>query len=241
MSASCQKTEQNSTEKGNSVVFTAQCDVTKTVLNAAGTQSLWNRDEVRVLNGENNESSAQVYATMAENATSATFTIKDASASFTGTHFIAACPATVAGDAWWNGSVDKTINKLWLKPEQTAVAGGYDPEAHIAVAYTEDTDLHFKNTCALLKFTVNSDNISEVVVYSNATAENAEEFLSGNFSFNTETQTVTTPSGEDLTRKNYVKVVAAEGTYLENGKTYYMPCLPTTCLRALLWKSFQTE
>ena len=34
MSASCQKTEQNPTEKGNSVVFTAQCDVTKTVLNA---------------------------------------------------------------------------------------------------------------------------------------------------------------------------------------------------------------
>lgn len=233
MSASCQKTEQNSTEKGNSVVFTAQFDNEKnvdvrTVLDETGKKSLWNKDEIRVLNGENLEGSAQVYATMAENATSATFTIKDASASFTGTHFIAACPAAVAGDAWWNGSVDKTINKLWLKPEQTAVAGGYDPDAHIAVAYTEGTDLLFKNACALLYFTVKGDNVSEVVVYSNAPAENAEEFLSGNFSFNTETQTLTTPSGENLSRKNYVKVVAAEGTYLENGKTYYMPCLPTT-------------
>ena len=233
MSASCQKTEQNSTEKGNSVVFTAQFDNEKnvdvrTVLDETGKKSLWNKDEIRVLNGENMEGSAQVYATMAENAMSATFTIKDASASFTGTHFIAACPAAVAGDAWWNGSVDKTINKLWLKPEQTAVAGGYDPEAHIAVAYTEGTDLLFKNACALLYFTVKGDNVSEVVVYSNAPAENAEEFLSGNFSFNTETQTVTTPSGENLSRKNYVKVVAAEGTYLENGTTYYMPCLPTT-------------
>ncbi len=195
MSASCQKTEQNSTEKGNSVVFTAQFDNEKnvdvrTVLDETGKKSLWNKDEIRVLNGENLEGSAQVYATMAENATSATFTIKDASASFTGTHFIAACPAAVAGDAWWNGSVDKTINKLWLKPEQTAVAGGYDPDAHIAVAYTEGTDLLFKNACALLYFTVKGDNVSEVVVYSNAPAENAEEFLSGNFSFNTETQTV---------------------------------------------------
>lgn len=235
MSASCQKTEQNSTEKGNSVVFTAQFDNEKnvdvrTVLDETGKKSLWNKDEIRVLNGENMEGSAQVYATMAENATSATFTIKDASASFTGTHFIAACPAAVAGDAWWNGSVDKTINKLWLKPEQTAVAGGYDPDAHIAVAYTEGTDLLFKNACALLYFTVKGDNVSEVVVYSNAPAENAEEFLSGNFSFNTETQTVTTPSGENLSRKNYVKVVAAEGTYLENGKTYYMTCLPTTAV-----------
>ena len=31
MSASCQKTEQNSTEKGNSVVFTAQFDNEKNV------------------------------------------------------------------------------------------------------------------------------------------------------------------------------------------------------------------
>lgn len=233
MSASCQKTEQNQTEKGNSVVFTAQFDNEKdvdvrTVLDETGKKSLWNKDEIRVLNGENTEGSAQVYATTAANVTSATFTIKDESASFTGIHFIAACPAAVAGGAWWNGSVDKTINKLWLKPDQTAVADGYDPDAHIAVAYTENTDLHFKNACALLKFTVKSDNVSEVVVYSNATAENAEEFLSGNFSFNTETQTVTTPSGENLDRKSYVKVVAAEGTHLENGKTYYMPCLPTT-------------
>lgn len=131
-------------------------------MDETGKKSLWNKDEIRVLNGENLEGSAQVYATMAENATSATFTIKDASASFTGTHFIAACPAAVAGDAWWNGSVDKTINKLWLKPEQTAVAGGYDPDAHIAVAYTEGTDLLFKNACALLYFTVKGDNVSEL-------------------------------------------------------------------------------
>lgn len=225
MSASCQKTEQNSTEKGNSVVFTAQFDNEKnvdvrTVLDKTGKRSLWNKDEIRVLNGENQEGSAQVYATMAENATSATFTIKDASASFTGTHFIAACPAAVTGDAWWNGSVDKTINKLWLKPEQTAVAGGYDPEAHIAVAYTEDTDLHFKNTCALLKFTVNSDDVTEVVVYTTTEGK----YLSGNFSFDTTPgkESVFTSGHGDYKLNGYVKLVGA----FEKGKTYYMSCLP---------------
>ena len=67
MSASCQKTEQNSTEKGNSVVFTAQFDNEKnvdvrTVLDETGKRSLWNKDEIRVLNGENMEGSAQVYS-----------------------------------------------------------------------------------------------------------------------------------------------------------------------------------
>lgn len=57
MSASCQKTEQNSTEKGNSVVFTAQFDNEKnvdvrTVLDETGKRSLWNKDEIRVLNEE---------------------------------------------------------------------------------------------------------------------------------------------------------------------------------------------
>lgn len=229
MSASCQKTEQNPTEKGNSVVFTAQFDNEKnvgvrTVLDETGKRSLWNKDEIRVLNGENNEGSAQVYATEAVNSASATFTIKDESASFTGTRFIAACPAAVAGDAWWNGKVDKTINKLWLKPEQTAVAGGYDPEAHIAVAYTENTNLHFKNACALLKFTVNSDNVTEVVVYTTTEGK----YLSGNFGFNTTSgeESVFTSGHNDYKLLNYVKLV---GTF-ENGKTYYMPCLPVTAV-----------
>lgn len=216
--SACQKSEQQAPAKGESIVFTASfAPETKTVIN--GKQSLWNQDEIRIFNG--NHSEAQTYVTDATNAATAEFKIKDETASLTGTSFIAVCPNSLATKAWWNGSVDKTINKLWLKPEQTATAGTYDPEGHVAVAYTENTALEFKNACALLKFTIKSDNIKEVCVYSTGAV------LSGNFNFNTEGQgsITTTAVGEDTyVSKNYVKVT---GDFV-NGQTYYMSCIPGT-------------
>ena len=91
----------------------------------------------------------------------------------------------------------------------------------MAVAYTENTTLEFKNACALLKFTIKSDNIKEVCVYSTGAV------LSGNFNFNTVDDNITT-TGVDETdiykTNNYVKV---KGDFV-NGQTYYMSCIPGT-------------
>ena len=216
--SACQKSEQQAPAKGESIVFTASfAPETKTVIN--GKQSLWNQDEIRIFNG--NHSEAQEYVTGAENEATAEFKIKNTEATFTGTSFIAVCPNSLATKAWWNSTADKTINKLYLKPEQTAIAGTYDPEGHVAVAYTENTALSFRNACALLKFTIKSDNIKEVCVYSTGAV------LSGNFNFNTVDDTITT-TGVDETdiyeTNNYVKV---KGDFV-NGQTYYMSCIPGT-------------
>lgn len=233
MSASCQKTEQNSTEKGNSVVFTAQFDNEKnvdvrTVLDETGKRSLWNKDEIRVLN---EEGVSAVYKTDAMGQASATFTILEEGATFSGNCFMAACPAEPAGRASWDAG-GKTIKWLWLKDEQLPVAGSYDPAAHIAVAYTEGTELSFKNACALLKFTVASENVSEVVVYTTGGGENTL-YLSGNFDVDMSDQNnykFSRTSGDGSWGGNYVKIKAADGEYLENGKTYYMTCLPVTAV-----------
>ena len=233
MSASCQKTEQNSTEKGNSVVFTAKFDNEKnvdvrTVLDETGKKSLWNKDEIRVLN---EEGASAVYKTDAMGQASATFTILEEGATFSGNRFMAACPAEPAGRASWDAG-GKTIKWLWLKDEQSPVAGSYDPAAHIAVAYTEGTELSFKNACALLKFTVASENVSEVVVYTTGGGENTL-YLSGNFDVDISEQNnykFSRTSGDGSWGGNYVKIKAADGAYLENGKTYYMACIPVTAI-----------
>lgn len=233
MSASCQKTEQNPTENGNSVVFTAQFDNEKnvdvrTVLDETGKKSLWNKDEIRVLN---EEGASAVYKTDAMGQASATFTILEEGATFSGNRFMAACPAEPAGKASWDAS-GKTIKWLWLKDEQSPVVGSYDPAAHIAVAYTEGTELSFKNACALLKFTVASENVSEVVVYTTGGGENTL-YLSGNFDVDMSEQNnykFSRTSGDGSWGGNYVKIKAADGAYLENGKTYYMTCLPVTAV-----------
>lgn len=233
MSASCQKTEQNSTEKGNSVVFTAQFDNEKnvdvrTVLDETGKKSLWNKDEIRVLN---EEGVSAVYKTDAMGQASATFTILEEGATFSGNCFMAACPAEPAGRASWDAG-GKTIKWLWLKDEQLPVAGSYDPAAHIAVAYTEGTELSFKNACALLKFTVASENVSEVVVYTTGGGENTL-YLSGNFDVDMSDQKnykFSRTSGDGSWGGNYVKIKAADGAYLEKSKTYYMACIPVTAI-----------
>ncbi len=233
MSASCQKTEQNSTEKGNSVVFTAKFDNEKnvdvrTVLDETGKRSLWNKDEIRVLN---EEGASAVYKTDAMGQASATFTILEEGATFSGNRFMAACPAEPAGKASWDAG-GKTIKWLWLKDEQSPVAGSYDPAAHIAVAYTEGTELSFKNACALLKFKVASEDVSEVVVYTTGGGENTL-YLSGNFDVDMSEQNnykFSRTSGDGSWGGNYVKIKAADGAYLENGKTYYMTCLPVTAV-----------
>lgn len=233
MSASCQKTEQSPTEKGNSVVFTAQFDNEKnvdvrTVLDETGKKSLWNKDEIRVLN---EAGASAVYKTDAMGQASATFTILEEGATFSGNRFMAACPAEPAGRASWDAG-GKTIKWLWLKDEQSPVAGSYDPAAHIAVAYTEGTELSFKNACALLKFTVASENVSEVVVYTTGGGENTL-YLSGNFDVDMSDPNnykFSRTSGNGSWGGNYVKIKAADGAYLENGKTYYMTCLPVTAV-----------
>lgn len=213
--SACQKSEQQAPAKGESIVFTASfAPETKTVIK--GKQSLWNQDEIRIFNG--NHSEAKEYVTTAVEEATAEFKIKDETKSLTGTSFIAVCPNSLATEAWWNSSKDKTINKLWLKPQQTATDGTtYDPEGHVAVAYTKNHELSFKNACALLKFTIKSNNIKEVCVYSS----NPNDVLSGNFSFNTEGSLITT-DGDKYEKKNYVKVV---GDFV-NGQTYYMSCIP---------------
>lgn len=221
--ASCQKENSADLPKVDSPVFTATLDAdsdTKTELN--GKTSEWVKDDAILVMNEKGDTAK--YTAQNSGAT-ATFKIA-AKKNFTGTEFIAMYPATPAGSASWNASADTTVNKLWLKPSQTAVDRGYDPEAHIAVAYSDTKTLDFLNAVSLLKFTCGSGNISEVCVYANGevNAADGENVLSGNFSFNTEAKKVTTPTGDGISINKYVKV---KGSFVK-GNTYYIACLPTT-------------
>lgn len=227
--ASCQKENSAVLPKVDSPVFTAHIDAgTKTALNAEGTKSEWNEDHIWVLNGDpSNTSWKKEYATTATSGDAATFTEVSSEVSLAAGPVVAICPASMGNNAWWNASVDKKVNKLWLKPQQTATVNGYDPEAHIAVAYSETKSLEFKNAVSLLKFTCGSDNISEVWVTANSDANAAEskDVMSGNFDFDPEGKVSTTASyaGSEYVY-NYVKITGK----LVKGTTYYIACLPTT-------------
>lgn len=233
--ASCQKENSAVLPKVDSPVFTATLDTdsdTKTELveRDGKKKSEWvSKDSILVLNGTNTTGCAAKYTTT-DSGASATF--KTDVKGFTGDAFIAMYPASQAKYAWWNASDGKTVKKLWLKPVQTAVDGGYDPDAHVAVTYTDTKTLDFSNAVSLLKFTCGSDNISEVCVRAIDAATvgagtESKNVLSGNFNFNTEPEKKEVITEDKVYTYNSVKVTGDNET-LKKGQTYYIACLPTT-------------
>ena len=225
--ASCQKENSADLPKVDSPVFTATLDAgTKTALDETGKKSQWNQDHIWILNGDpDNNGWKKEYQTEATSSSTATFTESNNKASLSGGPVVAVCPASAGNDAWWNKNSPEYVNKLKLEPEQIATAESYDPKAHIAVAYSENTSLAFINAVSLFKFTVASDNVSEVCIYPNTSTD----YVAGNFSIAVTGDYVGTISkngGDDSEWKNY-NYVKATGNF-EKGNTYYIACLPTT-------------
>ena len=228
LSVSCQKENVNDAPKGEGVVFTAYVDGvdpdTKTVIQKVGDNSIsyWNGvEEIGVLDGVIEK--PKVYsATVDQPAPKAIFTETDSNVSLSGTSYIALYPAIPAGSASWQGEGAK-VNGLWLTGNQTPFEGTYDPISHIAIATAgaEDTNLMFKNAISYFKFTVPSDNISEVCIFSHL-----GEKISGNFSISLDEakNPVVTPYGDLL--QTYSKIEANEEYAIASGKTYYIGVLP---------------
>ena len=214
--ASCQKENSADLPKVDSPVFTATLDGgsdTKTVLVETvdgKKKSEWrDGDAIRVLNEKGN---AVDYTTQ-DSGETATFTTTE---DFTGTEFIAMYPASPAGSVSLS---NKKVYKLWLNNAQTADEdGGYDPNAHIAVAYTNTKEFVFKNVVALLKISVLGTGVE------NLSVSGSGDKIVGNFTYNPATGEVTTNDG--IGYYNPSKVTLS-GTFTD-GKDYYIAVLPGT-------------
>lgn len=143
-----------------------------------------------------------------------------------------------------NPSVSYTANvaaktlKAYIPTWQQAQTGTYHSASALAVAYSEGNSFAFKNAHALLKFTVNADNVTHVVFHGNK-----EEAITGNVYVTLGDEAVESveclntefPSGEDENQT----VETKKGTWVEcyayhddhnkyfvNGKTYYIAVAP---------------
>lgn len=226
LSVSCQK-EQGGNGDGNDVksYFSAYVDgagpESKTFLD--GNMSKWSGVErIWLLNGEGAWKKAYTTENITTPSLSAMFCEESADSQLTGDAFYALYPAEPANDASWTAGESKIAN-LYLKPEQDAVAGGYDPASHIAVAHAAsgNNSLMFKNVVSYFKFTLASDNVSEVCIFGNS-----GEMIAGNFGLDYNAGEPVAAS-EGNVQAAYAKVLpAAPATTLEKGKSYYMAVLP---------------
>ncbi len=147
-----------------------------------------------------------------------TATSDGASVSFSGsvtegaTEFVAIYPYSAAESA----DAETGACVASFPREQTAVAGSFDPEALVATAYAEATDvnLRFRLLGALLSFKVDFDD----VVYVEFSGSRP---MTGQLSFNS---TASGPSSVSTSTPNYkdVSIKNADGSPLTKGETYYV-------------------
>ena len=158
--ASCNKElpQENLPAVGETVVYTASTDGadTKAVLNETAKKSEWVADDaITVHDGTNGWT-----FTAAKAGENVDFSNSEGFGEYR--PVLAVYPA----GTYTVNVTDKTA-KAYIPTWQQAQAGTYHSPAALAVAYSEDNTFAFKNAHALLKFTVNTDNVTHVIFHGN--------------------------------------------------------------------------
>lgn len=206
---------------GDAKVYSATADGNETKAVLDGKATNWeDGDAILIYDG----TSAAKYVTSLETpAPNADFVIADGETALAGEKVLAVYPEWADGYKSSVADIEgKTLSKAYLASNQNAKAGSYDPNTAIAMAYSEDANLEFKNATALLKFTVANENVKTVTVYSiggeKITGEWALDYNDG--------APKATPAEGDASA-GWVELSAGEGTF-EVGAEYFISVYPQT-------------
>lgn len=140
--------------------FTATLDGpdTKTVLD--GNISMWQGEESIQIVGKNGNYKFSASVSGAAKTTVFTYAGEDR---YDEEEIMAVYPY---GSGSYGGDIaNRQVSNVNIPSVQTAVEGSYDPDAAVAVAYSSNSSLQFKNATALLKFTMGSGGIKNVTVW----------------------------------------------------------------------------
>lgn len=215
-----QELENNAPEQAiKSVEFTAYVDGADTKTELNGYTPEWKSgDRIWILNGKEGDTGwKKAYSTEDDQTTKATFIEEDNSYALEGDEYFAIYPAGAADNATWEG---EDVLGVKLESNQDAVAGSYDPAAHIAVAKSENTNLKFNNAVSLFQFNVKNEGVKSVTIYTND-----GEALTGSCNISAEGN-VTPWTGEGEANP-WVELSAGDGTF-EVDKNYFIAVFPNT-------------
>lgn len=158
--ASCNKElpQENLPAVGETVVYTASTDGadTKAVLNEETKKSEWVADDAITVH----DGTKGWKFTAAAAGANVDFSNSEGFGDYR--PVLAVYPAGT-----YTANVAAKTAKAYIPTWQQAQAGTYHSPAALAVAYSEGNTFAFKNAHALLKFTVNTDNVTHVVFHGN--------------------------------------------------------------------------
>ncbi len=220
--ASCAQELDNQLPEGEAAVYTASVDGADTKAALDGMSTNWeNGDAILLYDGT---AAAKYVTSLQAPAAHADFTLAEGEKALTGNKVIAVYPEWADGYKSSVADIEKkALSKAYLTPKQTAKVGTYDPNAAIAMAYTEDNHLEFKNATTLLKFTVSSEDVEAVTLSSIG-----GEKLTGEWAIDYNNGAPKATPAEGGASADCVELSAGEGSVFEKGKDYYISVYPQT-------------
>lgn len=220
--ASCAQELDNQLPEGEAAVYTASVDGADTKAALDGTSTNWeNGDAILLYDGK---SAAKYVTSLKAPADHADFTLAEGETALTGNKVIAVYPEWADGYKSSVADIEKkALSKAYLTPNQTAKVGTYDPNAAIAMAYSEDNHLEFKNATTLLKFTVSSEDVEAVTLSSIG-----GEKLTGEWAIDYNNGAPKATPAEGNASADWVELSAGEDSVFEEGKDYYISVYPQT-------------
>ncbi len=237
--ASCNKElpQENLPAVGETVVYTASTDGadTKAVLNETTKKSEWVADDAITVH----DGTKGWTFTTAEAGANVDFSNSEGFGEYR--PVLAVYPAGT-----YTADVAAKTAKAYIPTWQQAQAGTYHSPAALAVAYTKDNTFAFKNAHALLKFTVNTDNVTHVIFHGNGSEaitgdvnvtlgeEGVESVECLETEFTEQQWNEETQQNEDVKVKKYGTWVECyayhdeANKYFAKDQTYYIAVAPQT-------------
>ena len=176
-------------------------------------QSMWEaNDKIAIHNGEN----GFVFSTKDDKTAAALFTYSGQE-EFTAPNGVV---AVYPSEGYTADLTNRTITAS-IPTAQEGKANTYNPSAGLAVAYSTTDNLAFKNACALLKFTVDSDNVKSVTISGN----NLEK-ISGEVKVTMNADGTVSKVESTSKSESYVKIWKYDNQLMKKGEVYYIAIIP---------------
>ena len=119
-----------------------------------------------------------------------------------------------------NTSCNGTKITTTLPASQSAYAGNVENNLLVTVGRSQNLSIHFKNTCAVIEFTLSQENITKIVFKGKNNESVAGEF---EVSFDDSGNVVDTPTAN---AEKSITITPAESSTFATGTTYYFAMLP---------------
>ena len=211
---------------GDKVTFIAEFPGIDTKAYLEGNKSYWeNGDAITIHNGTKGFEFVTAVSG-SEKVAEAEFTYQGGDFS-AGEKVIAVYPSGVVKEA----DVESGAVKAYIPVRQNATPGTYDRNAALAVAWTDNDKIAFKNAVALVKFTVSSPDVNAVIFRGNDEEPVAGDVLvtmAENGSISGVVPQKTSVTGAEAEFCTEAGLYAEEGNALAMGQTYYLAIAPGT-------------